>query len=147
MAARRGHALRAVRSAINLAGETAPGYGGKKYAYVDAIEFIPVPDEAARVAGLQAGDYHMASISATTSTRCSRITPGVIAEILHADQLGCLLPELEIADDEGNLAMRQAVQVAMDPTPQLQSGRGGGDFIRLDPGLMMQQTAWYTKRW
>ena len=26
----------------------------------------------------------------------------------------------------------------------LQSGRGGDDFIRLDPGLMMQQTPWYT---
>ena len=35
------------------------GYGGTKYAYADAIEFIPVPDEAARVAGLQAGDYHL----------------------------------------------------------------------------------------
>src|SRR5690606_8379173 len=34
------------------------GYGGHKYAYVDRMEFVPVPDEAARIAGLQAGDYH-----------------------------------------------------------------------------------------
>lgn len=34
------------------------GYGGAKVAYLDGIEFIPVPDEAARIAGLQAGDYH-----------------------------------------------------------------------------------------
>ena len=33
------------------------GYGGTKYAYADIIEFIPVPDRAARVAGMQAGDY------------------------------------------------------------------------------------------
>ena len=26
----------------------------------------------------------------------------------------------------------------------LQSGRGGDEFIRLDPGLMMRQTPWYT---
>ena len=85
-----------------------------------------------------------ASISATTSTRSSRITTGVIAEILTPTNwdvffLNWKSPMMK------NLAMRQAVQLAMDPTPQLQSGRGGGDFIRLDPGLMMQQTAWYTK--
>src|SRR5690606_26989810 len=34
------------------------GYAGAKNAYLDEIEFVPVPDEAARVAGLQAGDYH-----------------------------------------------------------------------------------------
>ena len=39
--------------------EPVNGYGGVKYAYADTIEFIPVPDEAARVAGLQAGDYHI----------------------------------------------------------------------------------------
>ena len=43
------------------------------------------------------------------------------------------------------LEMRQAVQACFDHKPMLQSGRGGDDFIRLDPGLMMQQTAWYTK--
>src|SRR5690606_21252259 len=38
--------------------EGAPnGYAGQKIAYFDLIEFIPVPDEAARIAGLQAGDY------------------------------------------------------------------------------------------
>src|ERR687897_2198122 len=42
------------------ASEDGPkGYGGTKYAYEDTIEFIPVPDEAARVAGLQAGDHHL----------------------------------------------------------------------------------------
>ena len=40
--------------------------------------------------------------------------------------------------------MRQAVQAAFDHLPMLQSGRGGDEFIRLDPGLMMQQTPWYS---
>ncbi|MEZ4572324.1 MAG: ABC transporter substrate-binding protein [Thermomicrobiales bacterium] len=35
-------------------------YARHKYQWVDEIEFIPVPDEAARVAGMQAGDYHVA---------------------------------------------------------------------------------------
>ena len=45
----------------------------------------------------------------------------------------------------GNLAMRQAVQAAFDHLPMLQSGRGGDEFIRLDPGLMMQQTPWWSE--
>jgi peptide/nickel transport system substrate-binding protein len=43
-----------------------------------------------------------------------------------------------------NLAMRQAVQAAFDHTPMLQSGRGGDEFIQLDPGLMMRQTPWHS---
>ena len=51
------------------------GYGGTKYAYADAIEFIPVPDEAARVAGLQAGDYHLGARHRQRPVRrCSRIS-------------------------------------------------------------------------
>ncbi len=120
------------------------GYGGKKYAYADAIEFIPVPDEAARVAGLQAGDYHIGLDIGNDQYEVLKDYPGVIAEILTPTELGCLLPELEIADDgEPGHAPGRAGGDATT-TPQLQSGRGGGEFIRLDPGLMMQQTAWYT---
>src|SRR5215203_4920307 len=50
------------------ASEDGPkGYGGTKYAYADTIEFIPVPDIAARVAGLQAGDYLMHMTSAMSN--------------------------------------------------------------------------------
>ena len=34
------------------------GYAGRKPAYLDELEFIPVPEEAARVAGLQSGEYN-----------------------------------------------------------------------------------------
>ncbi|HYP61637.1 MAG TPA: ABC transporter substrate-binding protein, partial [Thermomicrobiales bacterium] len=126
------------------AGETAQGYGGKKYAYADKIEFYPVPDEAARVAGLQAGDYHIGLDIGNDQYEVLKDYEGVTAEILTPTNWDVFFLNWE-SPMMKNLAMRQAVQLAMDPTPQLQSGRGGGDFIRLDPGLMMQQTAWYTK--
>ena len=124
-------------------GEGPIGYGGKKYAYLDAIEFIPVPDEAARVAGLQAGDYHLAMDIGNDQYPVLEGFPGVIAEILIPTNwdvffLNWKSPMME------NLAMREAVQAAFDHLPMLQSGRGGDEFIRLDPGLMMQQTPWYT---
>jgi peptide/nickel transport system substrate-binding protein len=124
-------------------GDTPNGYGGKKYAYVDAIEFIPVPDEAARVAGLQAGDYQLGLDIGNDQYAVLKDFPGIVAEILTPTNwdvffLNWKSPMME------NLAMRQAVQAAFDHKPMLQSGRGGDEFIRLDPGLMMQQTPWYT---
>jgi peptide/nickel transport system substrate-binding protein len=126
------------------ASEDGPkGYGGTKYAYADAIEFIPVPDEAARVAGLQAGDYHLGLDIGNDQYTVLQDFPGVVAEILTPTNwdvffLNWKSPMME------NLAMRQAVQAAFDHTPMLQSGRGGDEFIQLDPGLMMRQTPWHS---
>jgi len=124
-------------------GEGPVGYGGKKFAYADRIEFIPVPDEAARVAGLQAGDYHLALDVGNDQYDVLKDSAGVVAEILTPTNWDVFFLNWK-SPMMGNLAMRQAVQAALDHEPMLQSGRGGGDFIRLDPGLMMQQTPWHS---
>jgi peptide/nickel transport system substrate-binding protein len=123
--------------------EEPNGYGGKKFAYADAIEFIPVPDEAARVAGLQAGDYDIGYEIGNDQYAVLMDYPGVVAEILPPTEwdvffLNWKSPMME------NLAMREAVQAALDSQPMLQSGRGGDEFIQLDPGLMLKQTPWHT---
>jgi peptide/nickel transport system substrate-binding protein len=127
----------------SAAGDTPVGYGGKKYAYADTIDFIPVPDEAARVAGLQAGDYHIALDVGNDQYEVLNGAPGVIAEILTPTNWDVLFLNWK-SPMTGNLAMREAIQAAFDHLPMLQSGRGGDDFVRLDPGLMMQQTPWHT---
>jgi len=125
--------------------ETVMGYGGKKYAYLDAIEFYPVPEESARVAGLQAGDYHLDDRGiGNDQYEVLQGNEGIIAEILPPTQWDVHFLNWESPMFKDNLAMRQAIQMSMDALPQLQSGRGGGDFVRLDPGLMMQQTDWHT---
>ena len=123
--------------------EEPMGYGGKKYAYADMIEFIPVPDEAARVAGLQAGDYDIGLEIGNDQYPVLQDFPGVIAEILAPTNWDVFFLNWQSPMME-NLAMRQAVQAAFDHLPMLQSGRGGDEFIRLDPGLMMQQTPWHS---
>ena len=40
--------------------DAANFYGGKRVAYLDELLFIPVPDVAVRVAGVQSGEYHFA---------------------------------------------------------------------------------------
>lgn len=125
------------------AGETVQGYGGKKFAYADVIEFVPVPDEAARVAGLQAGDYHLALDVGNDQYEVLKDAPGVVAEILTPTNWDVFFLNWK-STMMSKPAMREAVQAAFDHKPMLQSGRGGDEFIRLDPGLMMQQTPWYT---
>jgi hypothetical protein len=123
-------------------GDTTVGYGGKKFAYLDAIEFIPVPDEAAPVAGLQAGDYHISLNVVNDQYEVLKDYQGVIAEILTPTNWGVFFLNRK-SPITGNLAMRQAVQAALDHKPMLQSGQGADEFIRLDPRIMMQQTPWY----
>jgi peptide/nickel transport system substrate-binding protein len=124
-------------------GDKPLGYGGKKYAYVDAIEFIPVPDEAARVAGLQAGDYDLGLDIGNDQYDVLKDSPGIVAEILIPTNWDVFFLNWK-SPMMGNLAMRQAVQAAFDHKPMLQSGRGGDDFIQLDPGWMMKQTPWHS---
>ncbi|MDQ3693077.1 MAG: ABC transporter substrate-binding protein [Chloroflexota bacterium] len=119
------------------------GYGGRKYAYADQIEFIPVPDEAARVAGLQAGDYELALEIGNDQYEVLNGAPGIVTEILEPTNWDVFFLNWD-SPLMSNLAMRQAVQAALDAEPMLLSGRGSQEFIRLDPGLMMLGSPWHT---
>jgi peptide/nickel transport system substrate-binding protein len=122
------------------------GYGGTKYAYADMIEFVPVPDMAARVAGLQAGDYLMTMTGALSNDNYDVLNgyPGLVTEVNTPTEwpvffLNWKSPLME------NLAMREAIQACLDMEPLMQSAYGSSDFYALNPGLMMKQTAWYTE--
>jgi peptide/nickel transport system substrate-binding protein len=121
------------------------GYGGHKYAYPDVIEFIPVPDEGARAAGLQAGDYDLPNFLAMGNDQYEvlRDAEGLVSEILPATDWDVYFLNWR-SPLMSNFALRQAFAAALDHEPIMISARGGPDFIRLDPGLMMEQTAWHT---
>jgi peptide/nickel transport system substrate-binding protein len=121
------------------------GYAGTKYAYADVIEFIPAPDMAARVAGLQAGDYLMTMTAALSNDQFDVVNgyPGLVAEVNQPTEWPVFFLNWQ-SPVMSNLAMREAVQAALDMEPMLQSAYGSADFYSLDPGLMMKQTAWWT---
>ena len=119
------------------------GYGGAKYAYVDQIEFIPVPDEAARVAGLQAGDYQIAQEISNDQYELLSETPGVIAEVRPPSFEDVFFLNWR-SPLMGNLALREAFRAALDHEEIMIAARGGGDFTRLDPGWMFRETPWHT---
>ena len=119
------------------------GYAGAKHAWADMIEFIPVPDEASRVAGLQAGDYEVTQEISNDQYEVLSTSPGIIAEInppAYEDVffLNWRSPLMS------NLALREAFRAALNHEEIMTAARGGGDFVRLDPGWMMQETPWHT---
>jgi peptide/nickel transport system substrate-binding protein len=102
-----------------------------------------VPDEAARVAGLQAGDYHYGMQIGNDQYEVLKDAPGVIAQILHPTDWDVFFLNWQ-SPMMTKLAMRQAFQAALDHEPILLAARGSQEFIRLDPGLMMLESPWHT---
>ncbi|CAA9555908.1 MAG: Dipeptide-binding ABC transporter, periplasmic substrate-binding component [uncultured Thermomicrobiales bacterium] len=121
--------------------ETAPsGYAGAKAAYLDEIEFIPVPDEAARVAGLQSGEYDYLEEIIPDQIEVLQDNPDVTIEILPPRSYGVVIMNT-VAGLMSNVTIRQAVQaaIAVEPTGQASHGEG---YFEPGPGIMMPQTAW-----
>jgi peptide/nickel transport system substrate-binding protein len=126
-----------------LEGGANGGYAGHKYQWVDEIEFIPVPDEAARVAGMQAGDYHVAMSISNDQYDVLAGDSNLRVEILPPSNWDVFFINWQ-APLMTNLKIRQAFQACLDHQPILQNSRGSDEFIQLDPSLMMKPTNWYS---
>jgi peptide/nickel transport system substrate-binding protein len=121
--------------------EDPSGYAGRKYQYLDEIFFIPVPDAASRVAGLQAGDYHYLETVTADQFETLEGDDGVITEILEPINLTIFVFNTQ----EGPLAeveMRRALQATFDHEEIAIAGVG--DLFQLDPSIQIQGTAWHT---
>jgi peptide/nickel transport system substrate-binding protein len=118
------------------------GYGGHKSAWVDKMEFVPAPDEAARIAGLQAGDYHYLESISPDQYESLKNDPNITAEVLPPTSWGIFILNMR-SPVTGDDKIRQAFQAALDLEAIAIAGYGEG-FYRMDPGLMFKETAWYT---
>jgi peptide/nickel transport system substrate-binding protein len=118
------------------------GYGGHKYGYVDRMEFTPVPDEAARIAGLKAGDYHYLEAISSDQTETLKDDANATAVVLPPSGWDTLVLNWK-TPLTGNQKIRQAFQAALNHDPILQASRGKG-YYRLDPGVMLQETVWHS---
>lgn len=120
------------------------GYGGHKHQHLDEMMFIPVPDEAARLAGLQAGDYHFIDSEAISAEQSEALEGDSNVAIEHLPPTGwralVLNWQSPLMDDP---KIRQAFQAALDHEQILQASEGEG-FYRLDPGVMLKETVWHT---
>ena len=125
--------------------EAPDGYGGKRTAYVDEILFIPVPDVAVRLAGVETGDYHFSQQIKQDQYDRVKTIPAVIASVVkpYGWSTAVLNHKQGMMTDK---RLRQAFQAALDVEPIMAAGFGHKDFYRLDAGLLyIEQTGWYTK--
>jgi len=123
--------------------EPARGYGGKKVAYVDEIQFIPVPDVSVRIAGVESGEYHFSDW----------ITPDAYNRLMQNPRLDVMIvkPNEWIVGvfnkKQGlftNRTLRQAVVSALDMEPIMRAAVGNKEFYRLDPSLYFKEQVWWS---
>jgi peptide/nickel transport system substrate-binding protein len=116
------------------------GYAGAKPAYLDELEFVPVPDEAARLAGLQSGEYQYLEEIIPDQIEAIGDDPAVTIEILPPRSYGVIF-----MNTAGGLTtdvnIRLAVQAAISVEPLAQASHGEG-YFEPAPGIMLPQTAW-----
>jgi peptide/nickel transport system substrate-binding protein len=121
--------------------EEPSGYVGAKTAYVDEIEFIPVPDEPSRIAGLRAGDYHLLETITAEQVDAMEDDPELVIEDLPPMQWNVFTVNWE-SPITGDVQIRRAIQAALDLEEIARAA--WGDYYILQPGLYHEETAWHS---
>jgi peptide/nickel transport system substrate-binding protein len=121
------------------------GFGGSRTAYLDEILFIPVPDVAVRLAGVETGEYHYGQqIQQDQYERMKGMRDVVAAIIKPSSWTTAVLNHKQgLMTDK---RIRQAFQAALDMEPIMAAGFGNKAFYRLDPGLLfVEQPQWHSR--
>jgi peptide/nickel transport system substrate-binding protein len=125
--------------------EPPNGFGGRRTAYVDEILFIPVPDVAVRVAGIETGEYHYAERIKPDLYERLKSMPGIVPVAIKP----ALWPTAVFNHKQGIMTdrrLRQAIQAALDLEPAMAAAIGNKAFYRLDPSLVVAEAPqWYSR--
>jgi peptide/nickel transport system substrate-binding protein len=136
--------LRLVRFEEYSARDEEPdGRAGRKVAYLDAIEIIPVPDESVRANGVLTGEYHFADSVPADFFDTLDQDPSVEALVVQPYYWYC--PHFNKAEGVfTDVRMRHAVQLGFSQADAMVAGFGREEFIRIDPSLFGEETVWYS---
>ncbi len=117
-------------------------WAGGKVAYLDEIVLNFVPDEPTRIAGVQSGDYQVAwDVSPDNYPRFAN-DPTVRPRIIPGDWICAAFNKK--SGPMADLRVRQAFVAAVD-VKKIAATVGPPEFVRADPGLMHQSSAWYSE--
>ena len=114
--------------------EPPDGHGGRRTAWVDEIHFLPVPDVAVRVAGVETGDYHFAQTVKPDLHDRLKANPRLDLHIVKPSAWITAAPNHK----QGlmtNRKLRQAMQAALDMEPIMTGAMGNKAFFRVDGSL------------
>jgi peptide/nickel transport system substrate-binding protein len=123
--------------------EPPSGYGGKRAALVDEIQFIPVPDVSVRTAGVESGEYHFSDWIAPDAYERLRANPRLDVMIVKPNEwISAIFNKKQGLFTSRPL--RQAVVAALDMEPIMKAAVGGAEFYRLDPSLLFREQPWWS---
>ncbi len=124
--------------------EAPNGLGGKRVAYADEILFLPVPDVAVRLAGVETGEYHYGQQIKQDQYERIKSLPALEPRIIKPSAWSTAV----LNHKDGVMTskkIRQAFQAALDMEPIMAAGFGNKDFYRLDGSVFfVEQAAWYS---
>jgi peptide/nickel transport system substrate-binding protein len=124
--------------------EPPNGTGGKRTAYVDEIQFVPVPDVAVRLAGIETGEYHFAQSPKQDQYDRLKANPQIALDIVKLGAWIVAAPNHK----QGvmtNKKVRQAMQAVLDMEPIMSAAVGHKAFYRLDGALYFpEQSLWHS---
>jgi peptide/nickel transport system substrate-binding protein len=123
--------------------DPADGPAGKKVAYIDEIQYIPVPEESVRADGVGTGEYHYGDSLAPDSYARVNGVPGVEADIGKPYYWAVV----HFNKKEGmftNVKLRQAALAATSVDPVAAAAFGVPEFYRIDPSIAAPETPWFT---
>lgn len=124
--------------------EPPDAYAGRRTAYFDELLFVTVPDAAARIAGVEAGDYHWAE--EVTRDESERLADSSEVEAIVIKPLR--FKGIVFNKQSGPMTdpkLRQAVQAALNLEEIMAAAFGPQEFWRLHPSLMPPESVWYTE--
>jgi peptide/nickel transport system substrate-binding protein len=114
--------------------EPADGHAGKRTAWVEEIRFLPVPDVAVRVAGVESGEYHFAHSVKPDLYERLKANPKLELPIVKPTGWLTAAPNHK-QGVMANRKVRQAMQAVLDMEPVMRAGFGQRGFYRLDGAL------------
>ena len=123
--------------------EPASGYAGHREALLDELRFIPVPNANTRVEGSLSGQYQFADLLPVESYARLESAPNV-KPVLTAP-FG--FPYLVLNTKQGpmaNMALRQAVQAALNNADMLGAGFGDTKFYSAEANHYAKNTPFYS---
>ncbi|KAB2338595.1 ABC transporter substrate-binding protein [Cytobacillus depressus] len=123
--------------------EKADGLAGQKNAYVDDIYFHLIKDPSIRVAGLQSGEYHIASDISPDNAQ-TMLNNNNIKNAIDASAFTTMVFNKK-AGVFANQKIRQAANAAINVEDMLTSAYVSDEFYLKDHALVKkEQTGWYT---
>jgi len=122
---------------------SANGFGGKKIAYVDEIQFIPILDQAVRLTSVEGREYDFSDFIACDEYDRLKGIPSIQAlpTALRASYVFFLNKRAGIMRE---VKIREAFLTALDMGPMLAASKGDKAFWRVDPSIVLKESIWWS---